>query len=245
MEALRLDQVSVDFGKLSALNRVVLSIDRGERRGLIGPNGAGKTTLFNVACGYLKPSTGDVYLFGKKATGMSPHKYVKAGIARTFQKSNIFLKLTVLENLLLALDQKALRLDSFTMRGHTTLQKGEALLSRFGLGDKKHWPASALSYGEQRVLEIALALALEPRIILLDEPTAGLSGAEVSIIGDIIRSLSSDITVVIIEHDMDVIFDLSEKISVLHHGKVIAEGTGEQIRSNPQVREIYLGRSKE
>jgi len=245
MEVLKLDNISVYFGRLAALNDVSVSIEAGERRGLIGPNGAGKTTLFNAVCGYLRPTRGDIYLFGRKSTTMPPYKYVNAGLARTFQKINIFYNLSILDNLLLALDQKAFNFRSFKFRGTDIQEKAEALLMQFGLLEKKNLFANALSYGQQRILEIALALALTPKILLLDEPTAGLSAEEINSIKDIVRNLPSDITVVTIEHDMDVIFDISEKITVLHYGQVIAEGTGPEIKSNSKVRQIYLGRKKE
>ncbi len=245
MEVLKIDNLSIFFGRLAALNDVSISIQAGERRGLIGPNGAGKTTLFNAVCGYLKPTRGEIYLFGKKATGMSPYKYVNAGLARTFQKTNIFLNLSIFENLLLALDQKAFTLRSFSFRRNEIRERAEAILKEFNLLEKKNVLAAYLSYGEQRVLEITLALALSPKILLLDEPAAGLSALEISIIKNMIRNLPPDITVITIEHDMDVIFDISETITVLHYGQVIAEGKGADIKSNPEVRRIYLGRQKE
>jgi ABC-type branched-subunit amino acid transport system ATPase component len=245
MEVMKLDKISVHFGKLAALDDVSMSIESGGRHGLIGPNGAGKTTLFNAVCGYLKPSGGNIYLFGEKATGISPHRYVKKGLARTFQKTNIFLNLSIQDNLLLALDRKTFSPRSFKFRRRDLCEKAEAVLRQFDLLEKKNVPAGFLSYGEQRVLEITLALALEPKILLLDEPTAGLSAVEIAVIKEIVGNLSSNITVITIEHDMDVIFDISDKISVLHHGKVIAEGTVSEIKSNPEVRRIYLGREKE
>ncbi len=244
MEALKLDNISVTFGRLAALQDVSLSIEAGERRGLIGPNGAGKTTLFNAICGHLKPSVGDIYLFGKKATGLSPYKYVHLGLARTFQRTNIFLNLSVLDNLLLALDPKEFSWQRFKNLRLSTAENAEKLLEQFNLSEKKHFLTKTLSYGEQRVLEIALALALNPKILLLDEPTAGLSAGESGIVTHIVRNLPKDITVVIIEHDMEVIFDISEKVTVLHHGQVIAEGTCAEIKASPLVHDIYLGKKR-
>lgn len=244
MEALRVDNVFVNFGKLTALNSVSISISAGERRGIIGPNGAGKTTLFNVVSGYLKPNSGNIHVFGKNVTGTAPHKLARMGLIRTFQKINIFLNLPVLDNLLLSLEEKALNWRSFKMRDRTLRERAKEILEGFGLIEKSNWPARSLSYGEQRILEIALALALEPKILLLDEPTAGLSPFEVQKIGGIIRNLQEKITAIIIEHDMDVIFQITERITVLHHGRVIADGTGDEIKANQNVKEIYLGRKK-
>jgi branched-chain amino acid transport system ATP-binding protein len=244
MEALRVDSITVNFGKLTALSNVSLAVPAGERRGLIGPNGAGKTTLFNVVSGYLRPTSGEIHIFGKKVTGIAPYKFVGMGLVRTFQRINIFLNLSVLDNLLLSLEEKALNWRSFKLGRTDVREKAEGILEEFGLIEKIHLPARSLSYGEQRCLEIALALSLEPKIILLDEPTAGLSSFETQKIGEIIHNLPKEITTVIIEHDMDVIFDLTDWITVLHHGSIIAEGTGDEIKANKDVREIYLGKKR-
>lgn len=244
MEALRTDKLSMNFGGLRALAEVSLSVDKGERRGIIGPNGAGKTTLFNVISGSLHHSSGDIHLFGQNVTRKPLHWRVALGIGRTFQKSNTFLNLTVMENISLALGQKQINLNAFKMREASIVLKAEELLEKFALYDKKDLLLKNLSYGEQRVMDILLALALEPKLLLLDEPTAGLAPAEVVIVSDIIKRLPQDITVVIIEHDMDVIFDITERITVLHYGRVLADGYKDDIRKNEQVREIYLGRSR-
>ena len=243
MDALNINDISVFFGRLAALENVSLSIRSGERRGLIGPNGSGKTTLFNVISGFIAPTAGDVYLFGNKTTAKSPHKNVMMGVARTFQITNIFHNLSVVDNLLLALDQKIFNLQSFKFRSQSTLEKAEKLLQELDLQEKKHSMASTLSHGEQRVLEIALTLAINPKILLLDEPMAGLSVGEVSIMKNIIQNIPSDITLFIIEHDMDVIFDIAEKITVLNHGEVIVEASGDEIKSNSLVHDIYLGKT--
>ena len=162
-----MDNISVYFGRLAALYQVSFSVSPGERRCIIGPNGAGKTTLFNVICGFLRPSVGDIYIFGKKTTTMSPYKHVNMGLARTFQRTSIFLNLSILDNLFLALGQKAFGFQRFKMEERSMQKKAESFLEQFNLHEKKHLLASALSYGEQRILEVALAMALRARNALL------------------------------------------------------------------------------
>ena len=241
MNALVTDNISVKFGELVALNEVSLAIEEGERKGILGPNGAGKTTLFNVICGDILPSSGEVYLFDQRITTLSPHRRVSLGMGRTFQRINAFIELTVTENMSLALGEKRLSFGTFRMEKNSLGMKGIELLQKIGLVEKKDVLVKNLSYGEQRIVEILLAVSLEPKILLLDEPTAGLSLSEVSIISGMIKELATDITTVVIEHDMDVIFDITDRITVLHHGRVIADGANEDIKKDEQVREIYLG----
>jgi branched-chain amino acid transport system ATP-binding protein len=229
MNALEVRNLSKDFGGLRVLDNVSFSLRPGERRGIIGPNGAGKTTLFNIISGNLKPSAGDIFLYGARVTRLPSWHRSRLGLARTFQKSNLFSGLSLYDNLYLAL----LATDSpFNAKD---------ILKEWGMWEKRKICVDRLSHGEQRQVELLLALAQHPRIILLDEPTAGLSPAETEVIVKIIGDLPRDITILIIEHDMEVVFALAEKITVLHFGQIVAEGSKEEIKSDPRVRQIYLG----
>jgi branched-chain amino acid transport system ATP-binding protein len=242
--ALRLDRVSKSFGGLRAVDTVALAVEPGERRALIGPNGAGKTTLFNLIAGALPVTTGRIALFGHDVTDAPSYRRAALGLARTFQITNLFPELTVLDNCLLAVQGlspvkwRMLRpRDSFTVlrdRARTTLDA-------VGLGHAAAGRVRNLSHGEQRQLEIALGLAGQPRVLLLDEPTAGLSPAESRMMADLLRGLDPSITVLMIEHDMDIALEVARHVTVLHYGRVIADGSRDEVRANPQVREIYLG----
>jgi branched-chain amino acid transport system ATP-binding protein len=223
---------------------VSLTVRRGERRALIGPNGAGKTTLFNLVAGMLPVTSGSIRLFGEDVTGAPTHGRAARGLARTFQITNLFPGLTVLENCLLAV--QALTPVKFSMLrpvgGYAALREhARAILVAVGLDAVDDVRVANLSHGEQRQLEIALALAGRPRLLLLDEPTAGLSPAESRLMADLLAGLDPAITVLMIEHDMDIALALVSRVTVLHYGRVIADGTREEIRADPQVREIYLG----
>ena len=244
MEALRVKDLSKDFGGVRAVRHVSFSVEAGEHLVIIGPNGAGKTTLFNLLDGQLPPTTGRVYLFGQEITHKAAHHRAHLGIARSFQLTTLFLNLTVLENVLLAL--QGTRPSRFQMfRSATAYEhlynQAKALLDSMDLWEKKDDSVNAISYGEQRKLEIALSLALEPKLLLLDEPSTGLTTAESADITDMIRNLGRDITVILVAHDMDLVFGVAERIIVLHYGEIIAEGTSEQISTDPRVREIYMG----
>lgn len=241
MEALVLKDVSKRFGGLSAVDKVCLSVPAGELRAIIGPNGAGKTTLFNLICGELRCTSGSIYLFSRDITRLAPHQRVASGIGRTFQKTNVFPNLSVASNLHFALMQKSLGFGAFRALDHELFAKAHRLLAHFGLEDKAESPVRSLSYGEQRQIEVILGVALEPKLLLLDEPTAGLSPADIGIITEMIRELKKDLTIVLVEHDMDVVFDLADRITVLHYGRVIAEGEKDEVKANPAVREAYLG----
>ncbi len=232
------------FGGIVALRDVTLSVGRGERHAVIGPNGAGKTTLFNVISGELRPTRGHVILEGTPVTGLPPHRIAARGLSRTFQRSNLLLNLTALENVRLAVQAHT----SATRRLLTPVahlpeltDAALALLARMGLEDRAHVPAKMLSYGEQRQLEVAIALAGRPRVLLLDEPTSGLSPGETARMTEMLTRLSRDQTLVIIEHDMDVVFALADRITVLHLGEVLATGRPEDVRSDPRVQDVYLG----
>ncbi|HEU5190691.1 MAG TPA: ABC transporter ATP-binding protein [Methylomirabilota bacterium] len=243
-DVLRLEGVAKHFGGLRAVDGVSLRVRAGERRALIGPNGAGKTTLFNLVAGTLPVTEGTIQLFGANVTGAPPHRRAALGLARTFQITNLFLGLTVLENCLLAV--QALTPTRFSMLrsvgGYPALHdRARTILAAVGLMGVDGAVVANLSHGEQRQLEIALALAGKPRLVLLDEPTAGLSPAESRLMADLLAGLDPAITVLMIEHDMDIALALASRVTVLHQGRVIADGSRDEIRSDPQVREIYLG----
>jgi branched-chain amino acid transport system ATP-binding protein len=226
------------------VDTVELAVPPGERRALIGPNGAGKTTLFNLISGELPVTAGTISLFGREVTDTAPHQRAALGLARTFQITNLFPSLTVLENCLLA--AQALSPMKFAMhrplRGYVDLhERARRTLAAVGLADREGARVRNLSHGEQRQLEIGLALACAPRVLLLDEPTAGLSPAESQHMGRLLAALDPAITVLIIEHDMDIALQVARHVTVLHYGRVIADGPREEIRTNPLVREIYLG----
>ena len=236
--------LSKSFGALSALSDIDLRIKKGERRAVIGPNGAGKTTLFNCINGLLPPSSGTIQMNGKDITRVPTHKRARLGLARTFQITNLFTSLTVLENVLLAVQAvDPARSSLFYPRDHFRHLSDRAgkLLSDWELFDEAHTLVSELSYGQQRQLEIVLALSGSPAILLLDEPTAGLSAEERQRLTQMIGNLSRDISLMIIEHDIDVAFSVAEMVTVLHLGKVLALGTPHEMENKPEVQEIYLG----
>ena len=244
MKALDTKALSKYFGGLRAIYDVSLEIEEGERRAIIGPNGAGKTTLFNLISGFLYPSSGRIFLFGHDVTNLPIHKRMILGLSRTFQVTNLFPNLTLFETILLGV--QALNRAWFCFyRPISSFQEmivqTDALLKEWNLWEKREVLIKNLSYGEQRQVEVVLALATKPHFLLLDEPTAGLSPAETALMISIIKRLPPDITIVLIEHDMDVAFEIADKITVLHFGSILAEGPLEQIRGNPKVTEIYLG----
>lgn len=244
MMALSVLDISRNFEGVQALANVSFDVGPGERRLIIGPNGAGKTTLFNILAGFFPASSGRVVLFGDDITHLPAYKRARLGLSRTFQITNVFRRLTVLENVLLAL-QAARRATLPVLRpmpaDRELLVQAGALLDHWGLTELATHPAQDVSYGQQRQLDILLAIAVEPKVLLLDEPTAGLSAAEVPRVMAVLRGLPRDTTVLMIEHDMDVAFELADRITVLHQGRLLAEGGVEAIRGNPQVTEIYLG----
>ncbi len=242
--ALELRGLCRRFGGLEAVRDVALSVPQGARKAIIGPNGAGKTTLFNVITGELAPSSGRIRLFGQDVTGLPAHRRAAMGLARTFQITNLFRSLTVEENVLLAV--QALQPARFVMTrplGRYTEMRDRVrfLLERAGLWEKRRMPVRALSYGEQRQIEVLLALAGEPRLLLLDEPAAGLSPGERLEMARFIKALDPELTILLIEHDMDVAFEVVETIAVLHFGRLVAEGPKAAVRADPAVQEIYLG----
>jgi branched-chain amino acid transport system ATP-binding protein len=233
-----------DFGGLQVLFGVNLEVKQGERHALIGPNGAGKTTLFNIITGTYKPSRGRVYFQGRDITGLLPHQITRQGIGRSFQVTSTFGRLRTFQNLRLAiLSKRGIRFDLFhhVDRMQAITQETDAVLARINLTAERDRAANALSYGKHRALEISLALAGDPEVVLLDEFAAGMSRDETHYAVDLVRRLTEGKTVLIVEHDMDVVFSLADRITVLHRGAILATGTPEQIRGNEAVREAYLG----
>ena len=238
------ENLTKDFGGLRALNNVSFSVEAGERLAIIGPNGAGKTTLFQLVSGMLAPSSGKIFVFGKDITKLPAHQRAALGIGRTFQITNLFLNLTVLDNMLLALEASGMTRYNLVrplLSSKGLLRRAEDILSQWGVWDRRNLPVRSLSYGEQRRLEIMLALSQNRPLLLLDEPTCGLSPEEAQSFVEMIRGFSRDFTVLLIDHDMDVIFGIAEKVLVLHYGAVVAFGSPEDVKSNPQVQEIYMG----
>jgi len=244
MTALSVTDISRNFEGVQALDHVSFEVAPGERRLIIGPNGAGKTTLFNILAGSSAASDGRVALFGRDITGLPAHARARLGLSRTFQITNLFYRLTILENVLLALQAGKGALSPMLRllrRDRAVLARADALLEQWELTGLAEYAVQDISYGQQRQLDILLAMAVEPKVLLLDEPTAGLSAAEVPRVLTILRSLPRDTTVLMIEHDMDVAFELADRITALHQGRLLAEGNVEAIRNNSQVAEIYLG----
>lgn len=242
--ALETDQVAVAFGGVRAVRGVTLKVEEGERRVIIGPNGAGKTTFFNLIGGQLLPNEGRILLFDEDVTSRRAYQRARRGLARTFQICRLFNRLTVLQNMLIAvggppgLSLSALQSPRSDQR---KVELVERLIDEWGLTDQRNSVVQEISHGYQRLLEIALALATMPRLILLDEPTAGLSAGEREMVTARLRRLPQDITIVLTDHDMDVVFDIADRITVLNEGEVIADGTTAAIRSDARVHEIYFG----
>ena len=241
---LQLERVSRHFGGLKAVNDVTLTVDTGARHAVIGPNGAGKTTLFNIISGEFPPSSGTILWNGSNVTKLTPHQRAALGIARTFQITRLFPELTVRDNVLLAC--AALDRRKFTMFrplssfGEFT-ERAAQLLDRFELSNVRGEQARHISYGAQRRLDVALALAGQPRLLLLDEPMAGLSTPERVAMRGLLEQLDRSIAVLLIEHDMDVAFSFAARVTVLHQGKVLADGSREDVSANDLVQQAYLG----
>jgi len=240
---LQVSDLSISFGGLRAVDGVAFDVARNRITTVIGPNGAGKSTLFNLVSGALKPQRGRVLLEGRDMTGAPPHRMRAAGLARSFQITNLFAELSVAENLRLASQVleggvKAL----LPVRSSTAAaRRVDEMLARFGLGDKRALRVDQLSHGEQRRLEVAVALASSPRLLLLDEPTQGMSHGDTEDTARLIRSLAADVTVLLIEHDIGLVMSLSDHVVVMHQGQKIAEGPPEAVRSNPAVQTAYFG----
>jgi len=239
---LRTEGLTIRFGGLSALNGVNFQVQRGEIRAIIGPNGAGKGTFFNWLTGVLHPTSGRILFDGEDITGFSPDRISRKGIARSYQITNILPNATTLENVRIAAQSRRHGWNMLRHHGdlRDIIEKAEAVLASVGLIDKAAELAANLSHGEQRNLEIGIALATEPQLLCLDEPTAGMSTAETHDTMELVRRIAKDLTILIVEHDMQVVMELAQRITVLHYGRVLAEGPPADIRENPRVQEVYL-----
>jgi branched-chain amino acid transport system ATP-binding protein len=239
---LRTVGLTLRFGGLTALNGVDFAVRRGEIRAIIGPNGAGKSSFFNCLTGVLRPSSGRIVLDGVDITGLSADRVSRRGIARSYQITNILPNATTLENVRIAAQSRRHGWSLFThhLAHRDVLEKAEAALDAVGLSGKAAELAANLSHGEQRTLEIGIALATEPQLLCLDEPTAGMSAAETHETMALVRRIARDLTILIVEHDMQVVMELAQRITVLHYGAILAEGTPAEIQDNPRVLEVYL-----
>lgn len=246
MPILELQNLSKSFGQLHAVNNVTMQVEEGSLTAIIGPNGAGKTTLFNLICGHYKPDKGAILLKGEDVVGLSPHQLVKKGLGRSFQITNIFPELTVLKNVCVALTVSARRSFDFLRSlssSQDILKEAHSIVDSVGLSEYRDFKGSALSHGDRKLLEFGIVLALKPIILLLDEPTCGMNHDETNNTVKLIRQISGErnITVILTEHDIDLVFSISDRIAVLNQGTLIAEGTPDEIRANELVRKAYLG----
>ncbi|MGU3492498.1 ABC transporter ATP-binding protein [Xanthobacteraceae bacterium A53D] len=246
-DLLHLQGVCVQFGGLKAVDDVSIRVPQGERRAIIGPNGAGKTTLFNAITGMVRATSGKVMFDGRDVTGMPVHRRAAIGMSRTFQITNLFPNLTVAENMRLAL--RGLSPRKFSLLGGNTLtadeqERADRALSVSRLDARRDTLVKEMSYGEQRQIELAMALVAQPKLLLLDEPAAGLSPTERVIVADIIRALPRDLTLVLIEHDMDLVLSLVDYVTCLNNGKMLVEAPPAEIRTNTLVQDVYLGKAR-
>jgi branched-chain amino acid transport system ATP-binding protein len=234
--------LTVRFGGLSALDNINFAVAPNELRAVIGPNGAGKSTFFNCLTGVLRPSAGRIRFNGEDVTGLSPDRVSQKGIARSYQITNILPNATTLENARIAAQSRRHRWSLLThyRSFRDIVEKAETALEAVGLLSKAGELAANLSHGEQRNLEIAIALATEPKLLCLDEPTAGMSAAETHDTIELVRRIARDLTILIVEHDMQVVMELADRITVLHYGQILAEGRPAEIQQNPRVLEVYL-----
>ena len=239
---LRTDDLSIRFGGLSALNNVNFAVRRGEIRAIIGPNGAGKSTFFNCLTGVLRPTSGRILFDGADVTGLPPDRLSQRGIARSYQITNILPNATVLENARIAAQSRRHRWSLLTHHRafRDLIEKAELALDAVGLLGKADELAANLSHGEQRNLEIGIALATDPQLLCLDEPTAGMSAGETHETMALVRRIAENLTILIVEHDMQIVMELAQRITVLHYGEILAEGTPAEIQQNPRVLEVYL-----
>ena len=245
MAILKLDEIFKDFSGLQVLFGISLDVIEGERHAIIGPNGAGKSTLFNLITGFYKPSKGKIFFSDRDITGWSVHKIARMGISRSFQIINIFPEMTVFENVRNAAVSKANRRFnwiSLLNRSEEIQRESDRIIELIGMTDVRDFPVSELSYGTQRQLELALTLARDPVLIMLDEPTAGLDTEETRSIVQLIKQVTERKTLVVVEHDMEVVFHLADRITVINYGQVLATGSPDEIRENEEVKKAYLGR---
>ncbi len=244
---LHTEHLNKRFGGITATNDVTMQVRRGARHALIGPNGAGKTTLINLLTGVIVPTSGRVHLLGRDITDLAPHKRVALGLVRTFQINQLFASLTPLQSLALAVSSRedaAARWWKPMGTDTAIATECEALLQQFRLTEQAERPTREMPYGKRRLLEIALAVAMKPRVLLLDEPAAGVPAAERKDILESVAALPADVSVLLIEHDMDLVFSFAKSMTVLVNGGVLTEGTPEQIAADPQVKAVYLGETE-
>ena len=237
--------ISRYFGKFQALNNINVAFMPGELTAIIGPNGAGKSTFFNVISGGVPPSTGQVLFEGRDITGLAPHEFARIGIAKSFQITNVFKQLSTHENVRVALQMRASRFQILRPRQDYVelIERADALLARVGLTESRNKLAGDLAHGQQRSLEVAMALACDPKLLLMDEPTAGMSPQESSVMMDLIFQLSAERTIILVEHKMKLVMGLCRRLIVLHHGELLAEGRPDDIRNNAEVKRVYLGQN--
>ena len=244
MEEIKVQGLTKNFGGVTAVSDVSFSVETGERLVILGPNGAGKTTLFNMLNGQLKPTSGRIFFRGEDITDMPAHRRIHLGIGRSFQITSLFNGLTVMDNMLIGLQgTKPERYQIFRplKSNKSLMEKAGELLDSFDLWDMKDESVSCISYGAQRKLEIALGMASNPKLLLLDEPSCGLTGAESAELSTRITNFGKDISLICIAHDMDLVFGIATRIMLLHYGKFIIEGKPEEIKCSPVVKEIYMG----
>ncbi|OKO82754.1 ABC transporter ATP-binding protein [Bradyrhizobium sp. NAS96.2] len=240
---LRTRGVGKTFGKFVALNNISAEFSRGAITSIIGPNGAGKSTYFNLLCGAFQPTKGSVEFEGRDVTGLPQHRFAHMGIAKSFQITSVFPQLTTRENIRVGLQALVSRYDIWRPRARLTelVERADELLALVGLWESRERAAKTLAHGEQRALEIGMALASQPRLLLLDEPTAGMSPEETRTMMDLIVKLAKERTVILVEHKMKLVLGISDRILVLHHGELLAEGTPQEVRQNEAVKRVYLG----
>jgi branched-chain amino acid transport system ATP-binding protein len=240
---LSVEGLSRHFGALAALTGLSLSVAASERRAIIGPNGAGKTTLFNLITGHIRPSAGRILFEAEVITGLPAYAVARRGISRSFQRTNLFPRLSVLENLRLAAAVGRGTYDVFGSinRRREAIEQAREVAAAVGLAGRAEVPAAVLSYGEQRQLEIGVALATRPKLLLLDEPTAGMSPEETERMTRMLERLPRSLSLLIIEHDMDVVSSLADRVTVLHYGEVLVEGSFDEVKVDPRVYDVYLG----
>ena len=242
---LEVQSVSRYFGKFQALHNITASFQAGELTAIIGPNGAGKSTFFNVISGGIAPSSGKVQFEGRDIGALAQHDYARAGIAKSFQITNVFKHLSAHENVRVALQMQTSRYQILKARGIYSglVDRANALLERVGLADSRNKLAGDLAHGQQRSLEVAMALACEPKLLLMDEPTAGMSPQETVVMMDLIAQMAAERTIILVEHKMKLVMGLCKRLLVLHHGELLAEGSPDDIRSNAEVKRVYLGQN--
>jgi len=240
---LEAESVSVRFGSFIALNQVSVAFEPGKLTAIIGPNGAGKSTFFNVLSGAFAPTQGRIRFKSEDITGLAQHEFARIGIAKSFQITNVFKHLSAHENVRVAAQMRSSRFELLRPRAgmRELIEQADALLERVGLAAVRTRRAGELAHGQQRALEIAMALASKPALLLMDEPTAGMSPEETTVMMQLIADLAAERTVVLVEHKMKLVMGLCERLIVLHHGEFLAEGSPEQIRNNIEVRRVYLG----